>query len=233
MIRQLPAPVTEIVPVPVITPLPPPVVDNIDKPTVDVPGVVIDYPTIDVPTEQDFQESMVPPQETPQGGNLPNRPSIPVTPPAPTIPGTDVPLPPPEIVAGSAATAVVVTTASLASGLIVKRLLALITELLNKRKVKVKIKKVKPVLHYVLNDSGDVDIFQYSAKGTKKIGSTQQVETYLRDQIEDDAFYEAVNKVIIDESIKSKFTKEGQKRFKSSFITPAKLAKKLSAKFSL
>lgn len=230
VIREIPPPVTNQIPVPVIEPLPPPVVDGLQRPTVDIPGLTIDYPTIDVPTEQDFQ------------GSIPIQPIAPVDPAqppdrnlptAPTLPGTDIPMPPPEIVAGSAATAIVVTTASIVSAALVKKLLDFITEALKKKKVKVKIKKVKPVLHYVMNDTGAVDIFEYSAKGIKKIGTTEQVETYLRDQIEDDAFYETVNKVMIDESIKDKFTREGQKRFKSTFITPAKLAKKLASKLSL
>ena len=41
------------------------------------------------------------------------------------------------------------------------------------------------------------------------------------------------NKIIIDDVIKDKFTKEGAKRFKSLFAPAKTIAKKLSAKFSI
>ena len=41
------------------------------------------------------------------------------------------------------------------------------------------------------------------------------------------------NKIIIDDVIKEKFTKEGAKRFKSLFAPAKSIAKKLSAKFSI
>ena len=40
-----------------------------------------------------------------------------------------------------------------------------------------------------------------------------------------------INKLIIDDSLRDKFTKEGQKRFRSHFATPKSIAKKLGAKF--
>ena len=85
----------------------------------------------------------------------------------------------------------------------------------------------------MLNDDNTVDILEYSQKGTKVIAQTDDVERYIRDRVEDDSLYEIDNKVIIDDVIKEKFTKEGAKRFKSLF-TPAKsIAKKLAAKFSI
>ncbi len=102
-----------------------------------------------------------------------------------------------------------------------------------KKKKKSKIKQVKPVLHYILNDEGKIDILEYSQKGTKVIGSTDDVERYIRDKVEDDSLYEMDNKIIIDDVIKEKFTKEGAKRFKSLFAPAKTIAKKLSAKFSI
>ena len=94
-----------------------------------------------------------------------------------------------------------------------------------------KIKQVKPVLHYCLR--GDmVDVLEYSMKGTKVLASTDNVEQYLRDQVDINSLYEYENKLIIDEEIKDKFTKEGAKRFKAYFAPARVLAKKLSAKFS-
>ena len=48
----------------------------------------------------------------------------------------------------------------------------------------------------------------------------------------DEEIGEIENKVIIDEPVKDKFTKEGQERFKSLYAAPKKIAKKLSARLS-
>ena len=103
---------------------------------------------------------------------------------------------------------------------------------LAQNKFKIKIKQVKPVLHYVMTDAGTVDIFEYSAEGTKLIDSTDNVEQYIRDQVDTNAFYETENKIIIDDVVGDKFTKEGQKRFKPLFAPAKKIAKKLSARLS-
>ena len=84
-----------------------------------------------------------------------------------------------------------------------------------------------------VNDEGSVDVLEYSQKGTKVVGHTDDVERYIRDQVEDNALYEIDNKVIIDDVIKDRFTKEGAKRFKSLFAPAKSIAKKLSAKFSI
>ena len=233
------------IPPPVLRSTPPPVVSQLEVPVVDVPTPIIDYPTIDVPTEQQFrgqlaqpaQESVV--DETESTRELP--PPDPTPPTAPSVPsgpivsvgGLDVTLPPPEVVATTGATAVVATTTSLVAALAVKRLTDTLSEFIKKKKFKVKIKKVKPVIHFVKTESGKIDIFEYSKKGTKILGSTEKLETYLRDHIEEDAFYEVTNKIIIDDNLKQDFTREGQTRFKSFFVSPQKMAKKLSAKFSI
>jgi len=101
-----------------------------------------------------------------------------------------------------------------------------------KNKFKIKIKQVKPVLHYVMAEDGHIDIFEYSADGTRLVAQTDNVEQYIRDEIEKNTLYEIENKVIIDEPVKDKFTKEGQERFKSLYAAPKKIAKKLSARLS-
>ena len=97
---------------------------------------------------------------------------------------------------------------------------------------KVKIKQKKPVLHFVEVDNG-AQLFEYSVKGTRLVETTDNIEQYLRDQVDIDSLYEFDNKIIVDDNLQSKFTKEGAKRFKKHF-TPAKsIVKKLSAKLSL
>ena len=101
-----------------------------------------------------------------------------------------------------------------------------------KNKFKIKLKQVKPVLHYVLAEEGHIDIFEYSANGTRLVEQIDNVEQYIRDQVEINALYEIDNKIIIDDVITEKFTKEGQKRFKPLFAPAKKIAKKLSARLS-
>ena len=101
-----------------------------------------------------------------------------------------------------------------------------------KNKFKIKIKQVKPVLHYVMAEGGHIDIFEYSAEGTRLVEQVTNVEQYIRDQVEINSLYEIDNKIIIDDVISDKFTKEGQKRFKPLFAPAKKIAKKLSARLS-
>ena len=101
-----------------------------------------------------------------------------------------------------------------------------------KNKFKIKIKQVKPVLHYVMAEGGHVDIFEYSSEGTRLIAQTDNVEQYLRDEVEKNVLYEIENKIIIDDVIKDRFTKEGQERFKPLYAPAKKIAKKLAARLS-
>ena len=155
------------------------------------------------------------------------------------IGGIEAPLPEPAPLITAGATAVVTTAVTLTAGILVGKFKETVLEPMMKRmnapkkKKKIKIKQVKPVLHYIMNDEGIVDILEYSQKGTKVVGSTAEVERYIRDQVEDNSLYEMDNKVIIDDVIKDKFTKEGAKRFKSLFAPAKTVAKKLSAKFSI
>lgn len=239
----IPRNVIRDLPPPVVQNTPPPVVSGIEVPIIEVPNPVIEYPVIDVPTQEQFEGMLTPqqPQEEEPKEDTRDLPPPPPTPPAPaptgpvvSVGGVDVTLPAPDVIATAGTTAVVATTASLVAGIVVKKATGVLSEALTKRKrFKVKAKRVTPVLHYVLNPDKSVDILQYSSEGMKVIDSTDNVETYLRDQIEIDALYEDINKVIIDEALKEQFTKEGQKRFKTLFLSPSKLAKKLAAKISI
>ena len=152
-----------------------------------------------------------------------------------TILGTDINLPDPSLVATAGAVAVVTTAATIASTTVLNTLKNAAEPLIKeatKNKFKIKIKQVKPVLHYVLAENGHIDIFEYSADGTRLVEQVTNVEQYIRDQVEINALYEIDNKIIIDDVIKDKFTKEGKERFKSLFSPAKKIAKKLSARLS-
>ena len=155
--------------------------------------------------------------------------------PAFSVYGVDINLPDPSIVATAGAVAVVTTATTMVSGIALNMVKNAAEPLLReavKNKFKIKLKQVKPVLHYVMTDTGHVDIFEYSAEGTKLIDTTDNVENYIRAQVETNAFYETENKIIIDDVVEEKFTKEGQKRFKPLFAPAKKIAKKLSARLS-
>lgn len=151
------------------------------------------------------------------------------------IAGVKVDLPDPSLVATAGSVAVVTTAATMISGIALNALKNAVEPMIReatKNKFKIKLKQVKPVLHYVLTEENRIDIFQYSVDGTKLIDTTDSVENYIRAQVETNAFYETENVIIIDDVISNKFTKEGQKRFKSFFAPAKKIAKKLSARLS-
>jgi len=239
-----------------------PVVRSLDLPIVRLPDTRIKYPTVDVPTQQEFdaavkaerekqqEEERDKPRQLPTSTPPPQPAIVAQIPPipAPTTPVVEVPdnpqinvagltidLPDPSLVATAGAVAVVTTAATMVSSIglnMVKNAAEPVIREAVKNKFKIKLKQVKPVLHYVMTDTGHVDIFQYSADGTKLIDTTDSVENYLRAQVETNAFYETENVIIIDDVVGDKFTKEGQKRFKSLFAPAKKIAKKLSARLS-
>jgi len=239
-----------------------PVVRGLDLPVVNLPDTRIKYPTINVPTQQEFDAAVKAEREKQQEEERDKPRQIPTsTPPPqpaivaqiPPIPATTTPvievpdnpqinvagltidLPDPSLVATAGAVAVVTTAATMVSGIglnMVKNAAEPLIREAIKNKFKIKLKQIKPVLHYVMTDTGHVDIFQYSADGTKLIDTTDSVENYLRAQVETNAFYETENVIIIDDVVGDKFTKEGQKRFKSLFAPAKKIAKKLSARLS-
>jgi len=162
---------------------------------------------------------------------------VPADKPQPTfsVYGVNINLPDPSLVATAGAVAVVTTAATMASTAVLNVLKNAAEPFIKeatKNKFKIKIKQVKPVLHYVMAESGHIDIFEYSSEGTRLVAQTDNVEQYIRDEIEKNTLYEIENKVIIDEPVKDRFTKEGQERFKSLYAPPKKIAKKLSARLS-
>jgi len=233
VIRNIPPPVVRTIdPVtpPVTQVVPPPVTRGIQPPVINVPGVEIDYPTIDVPTEEEWREGMgggsQPGSEFEEGRELP--PSAPTI----NIGGNDIPLPEAAPLIAAGATAVVSTGVALGATMAFTKLKTLLEPLLKKKK-KIKLKKVKTVLHFVPNDDGSCDIIQYSAKGMKVLESgIEKLEQYLRDETDLNSFYEFDYKLIIDDDLQKHFTKEGTKRFKRHFASPAQIAKKLGSKFA-
>lgn len=243
---------------PVIYSAPQPVSRGIALPVFTAPDPSIKYPIINVPTQEEFdaavradrekqaQEDALKNRELPDA--QPITPQIaqtsqPITPvaeipadnPTITVAGLKIDLPDPSLVATAGAVAVVTTAATMVSSIGLNALKNAAEPFIReatKNKFKIKLKQIKPVLHYVMTDSGKVDIFEYSAEGTKLVDTTDNVEQYIRAQVETNSFYETENKIIIDDVISQKFTKEGQTRFKSLFAPAKKVAKKLSARLS-
>jgi hypothetical protein len=246
---------------PIVNTPPQNLIRSLEVPIIDVPKAVINYPIIDVPTQEEFDAAVRAEnqkQNTEQkdkNRELPNSSSpqlppsiqqttqpipkveVPPNKPQPTftVLGTDINLPDPSLVATAGAVAVVTTASTMVATTALNALKNAVEPLIKeatKNKFKIKIKQVKPVLHYVLAEEGHIDIFEYSSEGTKMISQTDNVEQYIRDQIEINALYEIDNKIIIDDVITSKFTKEGQQRFKPLFAPARKIAKKLGARLS-
>ena len=239
-----------------------PVVRGLEVPIVDVPNTAIKYPVINVPTQAEFdaavkaerekeaQEKQEKTRGLPDTTPIPQPPQVTQTPltqttvaevpadkPQPTfsVYGVDINLPDPSLVATAGAVAVVTTATTMVSGIALNALKNAAEPLIReaaKNKFKIKLKQVKPVLHYVLAEEGHIDIFEYSSEGTRLVEQVDNVEQYIRDQVDTNALYEVENKIIIDDVISDKFTKEGQKRFKPLFAPAKKVAKKLSARLS-
>jgi hypothetical protein len=158
-----------------------------------------------------------------------------ITTPTFSVYGVNINLPDPSLVATAGAVAVVTTAATMASSAVLNVLKNAAEPFIKeatKNKFKIKIKQVKPVLHYVMAEEGHIDIFEYSAEGTRLVTQTSNVEQYIRDEVEKNVLYEIENKIIIDDVIKDRFTKEGQERFKSLYAPAKKIAKKLAARLS-
>jgi hypothetical protein len=237
-----------------------PVSRGLALPVFDNPDTSIKYPVINVPTQEEFDAAVkadrekeqqqqqektrglpdAKPELPPQLQALQQTPpvtkaEIPAENPSINIAGVKVDLPDPSVVATAGSVAIVTTAATIGSTMVFNTLKNAAEPLIReaaKNKFKIKIKQVKPVLHYVLTDSGKVDVFQYSSEGTKLIDTVDNVEQYIRDQVEINPLYEVENKIIVDDIISDKFTKEGQKRFKPLFAPAKKIAKKLAARLS-
>jgi len=246
---------------PVIKSMEVPVIRGLELPVVNIPNPRLNYPVINVPTQEEFDAAVkadqqkqeekpeksrglpdtsppqlpqvvqTPPVQTPVAEIPANKPTTPTF----TIGGIDINLPDPSLVATAGAVAVVTTASTMVATTALNALKNAAEPMIReatKNKFKIKIKQVKPVLHYVLAEEGHVDIFEYSENGTRLVEQVNNVEQYIRDQVDTNSLYEIDNKIIIDDVISDKFTKEGQKRFKSLFSPAKKIAKKLSAKVS-
>lgn len=258
-------PIVDRIPAPITNVTPPPIVRGLEVPTINLPNVVIPYPTIDITTRQEWrgqmtpiptQQPVSPPEDTrtlppapkppapkpqPAPAQIPIR-EVPTPEPEPdfTIAGVDVNIPEATILVSAAATAVVVTAASLGATVGFNALKGVATSRFKKKRVntkgdkKVKIKRVKSVLHYIPSPDGDgARIFRYSSEGVCLVDTTTNVENYIRNQVDQNVLYELDNTVIIDSSLQKQFTKEGSDRFKLLFLDPQKFVKKLTAKISL
>lgn len=240
-----------------------PVVRGLELPVFQAPDPSFKYPTVDVPTQEEFDAAVRAEREkqaqeqAEKSRGLPDSPAPPApvvapkieqpitpvieVPPQPitpsfTVGGVKVDLPDPSVVATAGSIAVVTTAATMVSTMAFNTLKNAAEPLIKeaaKKKFKIKIKQVKPVLHYVLAEGGHIDVFEYSAEGTRLVDQIDNVEQYLRDQVDINTLYEIENKVIIDDNILDKFTKEGQKRFKPLFAPAKKIAKKLSSRIAI
>jgi len=254
VIERLPAPVVDRVAPPVVNAIQVPVVDvpvpRIDYPRIELPPQVPPAPTAPKSESQTSEETEQPARQLPDTPKIPKviipapvlqTPSAAETQPKPSkdtftmeIAGQDVNIPTPQAVVQASATAVVGTSATLVTALIfnqARTAAAPVIQKLARDRFKVKLKSTKPVLHFV-EEEGEVSVIEYSDKGVKVLSTrVQNPEQYLRDLIDADHLFETDHKIIIDEPVKERFTKEGAKRF-NYFISAKKLAKKMSAKFT-
>ena len=226
-----------------------PVTRSLRVPIIDLPEYDYEYPILNIPPEPITTGPGTPggPGQAGEGEeveetdtrDLPATVAQPVvdvpTQPTLDIAGVEIPIPDPGVVATAGSVAVVTTAAGMGATVVFGQVKNALTPVINelvKKKFKVKIKQVKPVLHFV--PQGDVvNIFEYSMKGTRLVDAVDNVEMYLRDQVDINALYEYDNKLLVDSTLKDKFTKEGAKRFKNLFTPARSIAKKLSAKFSI
>ena len=223
VIRNIPPPVVSTIePIePVTQSVAPPVVRGLEVPIINVPDPTIDYPVIDVPTQEEFDEAVRNGQQNNVDQGQDTRDLAPPVPEQPVVDvgGVEIPIPEP----GPLVAAVLLRLLPrlhlvlLCIAQLKNAAEPFIRELVKKKKVK--IKSVKPVLHFVSNSAGSVDLIQYSAKGMTVLeASIDKLEQYLRDQVEIDSLWEYDNKIIIDEELGNQLTKEGKRRFKKYFI---------------
>jgi hypothetical protein len=149
------------------------------------------------------------------------------------IVGHEVNIPTPTAAIEAGATAVIGTTVTLVTALLVnqgRQLAAPVLQKLVRNKFKIKLKSIKPVLHFV-EENGVVHVIRYDGEGVRLLNNNiENPEQYLRDLIDADRLFEADHKIIIDEPVRERFTKEGAKRF-NYFVPAKKIAKKLAARF--
>lgn len=152
-----------------------------------------------------------------------------------TIAGQEVSLPSPKEIVQASATAVVGTSVTLVTALVfnqARRTVGEVAAKVTRKKFKVRLRRVKPVLHMICENDG-VTVVEYSSDGVRTLASQiNNPEQFLRDLIETDEFFEADHKIVIDEPIRERFSREGASRF-NYFAPSKKLARKLAARFSL
>jgi hypothetical protein len=150
------------------------------------------------------------------------------------IAGKEVSLPTPQQAVQASATAVVGTSVTLATAMVFKQVRKVVGEAaakLKRNKFKVKLRQVKPVLHFVDNGDGGVEVIEYSGESVKVLASdVKSPEQFLRDTVEADELFELDHRIVIDDHLKEKFSKEGAKRF-NYFAPSKKIARRLVARF--
>jgi len=257
VVERLPAPAVESLPYPTLR-VPRPVVEipsvRIDYPT--LPALPVQAPNVSAPSRPGEQSGK--PQERPERSLPASPPTPPVLPPqveaprvpvpAPEIPSTpqteastieiaghEIVVPTVKEVAQASVTAVVGTTATLVTAMMfnqVRQVLGKAVTQAARDKFKIKLRVIKPVIHLIQETDG-VTVMEYSVEGVKTLATNvTNPEQYLRDTIEADELYEADHKIVIDEPIRERFSKEGAKRF-DYFAPSKKMARRLSARLTL
>jgi hypothetical protein len=253
-LERIPAPVVDRVAPPVVNAIQVPVVDvpvpRIDYPRIELPPEEPKNTTAPKTGDSSSEETTQPTRQLPDTPKMPAVvvPTKTLSAPAPAIAqteiskdtftveiaGHDINIPSPEAVVQASATAVVGTSATLVTALVfnqVRTAAAPVLQKLARDKFKIKLKSMKPVLHFV-EEEGEVHVIEYSEEGVKVLNThVQNPEQYLRDLIDADHLFETDHKIIIDEPVKERFTKEGAKRF-NYFISAKKLAKRMAARFT-
>jgi hypothetical protein len=152
-----------------------------------------------------------------------------------TVFNHEVDVPTPKEVVQAGVTAVIGTSVTLATAMVFNQARRIVGETAAKavkNKFKIKLRQVKPVLHFIRDEDGTVEVIEYSSDGVQlKAKSIERPEQYLRDLIEQDEFFEADHRIVIDEPVRELFTKEGAKRF-NYFAPPRKMARRLAARLT-
>jgi hypothetical protein len=255
-VERIPPPVTVQVTSPLVQGIQVPVVDipvpRLDYPRIEVPRQEkYDKDVPEKPSES-LEEKPEKTRELPPSPPPPVRPvslpplqQISQTPVASLDPGQEkfaieiagqpINLPAPGEVVQAGVTAIIGTSATLVTALVfnqVRQAATPIAQKLARDKFKIKLRVVKPVLHFV-EEHGEVRAIEYSSEGVRLMSNKiENPEQYLRDLINTDPLFESDHRIVIDEPIKEKFTREGVDRFKY-FVSPKKMAKKLASRFTI
>jgi hypothetical protein len=256
VIERLPPPVMLRPELPSLA-IPKPVVD-VPQPRVEYPTLLLP-PPLSAPTPQTSGETEKSAPKKEKDAVKPQPQSPPVVPPTPQvilppqppiemvespkpvetqntieIAGHDINVPTVKEVAQASTTAVIGTSATLATAMIFNQARRVMGETVSKAvrsKFKIKLKYVKPVLHMVYEKDG-VTVLEYSEEGVKTLAtSIENPEQFLRDLIQSDELFEADHRIVIDEPIKAHFTREGAKRF-NYFAPSKKMARRLAARIT-